>query len=71
MFICPIHDRPVRLDDSSLLSTHCTATGGLAYFRCLCDGFVIAVAPLNGQVVGHAAGPDQTVAERAGHRACA
>lgn len=62
MFTCPAHDLPLRLDDSRLLSVHATADGPLGYFRCVCDGVVIAVQPSAGHVIGHAAGPGQHVA---------
>lgn len=62
MFTCPTHDRPLHLDDSRLLSAHATSHGRLAYFRCVCDGLVIAAPQLAGHVIRHAAGPGKRVA---------
>lgn len=59
MFTCPVHDLPVYLDASRLLSVHPTSTGRLGYFRCVCDGIIIATPPPGGHVIGHAAGPGQ------------
>lgn len=73
MFICPTSNHPTPLDHTHLLSAHTTTDGRLAYYRCACDGIVI-VAPRSGQVVGHAAGPDQPAAatrEEAALQACA
>lgn len=59
-FTCPVHDQPVRLDHRRLLSGHTTSAGRVAYFRCACDGIVVA-DPSRGHVTGHATGPDQQV----------
>lgn len=63
MFTCPAHDLPLRLDASRLLSVHSTSNGRMAYFRCVCDGVVIAALQSPGHVIGHAAGPGQRVGE--------
>lgn len=73
MFICPTSNHQTPLDHTNLLSAHTTTDGRLAYYRCACDGIVIA-ARRSGQVVGHAPGLDQPVAatrEEAELQACA
>lgn len=62
MFTCPAHDRPLHLDSSRLLSAHSTSHGRLAYFRCVCDGLVIAALQPAGHVISHATGPGKGVA---------
>ncbi len=61
IFTCPAQEHPFPLDTSRLLSTHPTSHGLLAYFRCVCDGLVIAAQP-TGHVISHATGSGTHVA---------
>lgn len=67
-FICPTTGVTIALDDAHVLSTHRSATGGVAYARCACGG--LAVVTTQGgtgpwTLVAHSSG--STVADTADH----
>lgn len=64
---CPTIGIARTIDRSTVISSHRTGQGAVAYARCFCDGLVVLVADDRGvwQQTGHGAGPVRPTATTA------